>query len=99
MGWHMQVGIRDLKNRLTHYIEIAKSGHAVIITDRGVPVAVMHNLEQIEENAGSEERMAHLAAQGFLVLPKAREGPLFAPVKRAEAKGAPVSETIIMERR
>ncbi len=39
----MQVGIRDLKNRLTHYLEMAKRGHAVIITDRGSPVAVLHN--------------------------------------------------------
>jgi len=95
----MQVGIRDLKNKLTHYLEIAKSGHAVIITDRGAPVAVLHNLDQIEENAGYEERLAHLVAQGFLTLPKTLEGPVFPPVKRAEAKGGSVSETIIRERR
>ena len=33
----MQVGIRDLKNKLTHYLELAKMGHAIIITDRGRP--------------------------------------------------------------
>jgi prevent-host-death family protein len=94
----MQVGIRDLKNKLTYYLEVAKSGHAVIITDRGIPVAVLHNLEQIEENAGLEERLGYLAAQGFLTLPDDREGPLSVPLKRAVAKGAPVSETIIAER-
>ena len=36
------VGIRDLKNRLTHYLETAKKGDAIIITDRGVPVAILH---------------------------------------------------------
>ena len=95
----MQVGIRDLKNKLTYYLEIAKSGHAVIITDRGAPVAVLHNLDQIEENAGYQERLAHLAAQGLLTLPKTLEGPKFPPVKRAEATGGAVSETIIGERR
>ena len=95
----MQVGIRDLKNKLTHYLEIAKSGHAVIITDRGAPVAVLHNLDQVEEDAGYEERLAHLSAQGFLTLPKTRERPVFPPVKRAKAKGGAVSETIIRERR
>jgi len=51
----MQVGIRDLKNKLTNYLEMAKRGHAVIITDRGAPVAVLHNLDQIEQEAGPEE--------------------------------------------
>jgi prevent-host-death family protein len=95
----MQVGIRDLKNKLTHYLEMAKRGHTVIITDRGTPVAVLHNLDQVEEEAGAEERLAYLVGQGFLSLPKMREEPAFAPVDRAEAKGEPVSETIIRERR
>jgi len=95
----MQVGIRDLKNRLTHYLEMARKGHAVIITDRGTPVAVMHNLDQIEEAAGLEERLAYLAGQGFLSLPKTSEAPSFEPVERAQAKGGPVSETIIGDRR
>lgn len=95
----MQVGIRDLKNKLTHYLEMAKRGHTVIITDRGAPVAVLHNLHQIEEEAGPEERLAYFAGQGFLTLPKTRQEPAFAPVERAEAKGGPVSETIIRERR
>ncbi|MGA2400705.1 MAG: type II toxin-antitoxin system prevent-host-death family antitoxin [Syntrophobacteraceae bacterium] len=93
------VGIRDLKNKLTHYLEIAKGGHAIIITDRGVPVAVLHNLDQIEEDAGFEERLAYLAARGFVTLPGKAGEPAFAPVERAEVKGGPVSETIIRERR
>jgi prevent-host-death family protein len=44
------VGIRDLKNKLAHYLETAKKGDAIIITDRGTPVAILHNLDQIEEN-------------------------------------------------
>ncbi len=95
----MQVGIRDLKNKLTHYLEMAKKGHAVIITDRGAPVAVMHSLDQIEEEAGIEERLAYLAGQGFLSLPRTSEEPAFKPLERAEAKGRPVSETIIGDRR
>ena len=43
------VGIRDLKNKLAHYLETAKKGDAIIITDRGAPVAILHNLDQIEE--------------------------------------------------
>ena len=61
-------------------------------------MAVMHNLKQIEEDAGYEERLGYLAGQGFLTLPKA-EKPAFEPVERAVVKGEPVSETIVRERR
>jgi len=91
------VGIRDLKNRLTHYLETAKKGDAIIITDRGVPVAILHNLDQIEEKAGTEERLAFLSKQGFLTLPK--KGQPFPLIERAGVKGEPVSATIIRERR
>lgn len=93
------VGIRDLKNRLTHYLETAKKGDAIIITDRGVPVAILHNLDKIEEKAGPEERLAYLAKQGFLTLPKKGRGGAFPPVDRAVVKGESVSDTIIRERR
>lgn len=93
------VGIRDLKNKLTHYLETAKKGDAIIITDRGVPVAILHNLDHVEEKAGSEERLASLAKQGLLTLPKKGGRPAFPPIERAEIKGVPVSETITRERR
>ena len=34
-----QVGIRELKNRLSHYIRIVKGGEAIHVTDRGEVVA------------------------------------------------------------
>ena len=33
------VGIKELKNRLSHYIRLVKRGQAVQVTDRGVVVA------------------------------------------------------------
>jgi prevent-host-death family protein len=92
------VGIRDLKNRLTHYLETVKKGSVIIITDRGAPIAVLHNLDRLEEKASAEERLAYLAKQGYLTLPGGKERA-FAPVERAEVKGRPVSETIIGDRR
>jgi prevent-host-death family protein len=35
----MRVGIRELRDRLKHYVETARRGQDVIITDRGRPVA------------------------------------------------------------
>jgi prevent-host-death family protein len=92
-----QVGIRELKNRLTHYIGEVKKGENVVVTDRGRPVAILHSLDRIEEDAGFEERLAALAMQGHVRLPTAT-GPLphFEPLFFT---GEPVAETLIRERR
>ncbi len=90
------VGVRELKNRLTHYLGEVKKGENVVVTDRGKPVAIMHRLDRIEEDAGLDERLAALAAQGFLTLPKAKGAlPSFTPVR---VEGEPVSETLIRDR-
>jgi prevent-host-death family protein len=41
----MRVGIRELRDRLKHYVETARSGQDVIITDRGRPVARLVAME------------------------------------------------------
>lgn len=94
-----RVGIRELKNRLTYYLDSVKKGENVVVTDRGKPVAILHSLDRIEEDAGVEERLAALAAQGLVRLPS-RKGPLpkIEPLKLREGE-EPVSETLIRERR
>ncbi len=37
----MRVGIRELKNRLSEYVDRAREGAEVTVTDRGRPVAVL----------------------------------------------------------
>lgn len=39
-----QVGIRELKSRLSEYVARARSGESVVITQRGVPVARLEPL-------------------------------------------------------
>jgi prevent-host-death family protein len=94
-----QVGIRELKNRLTHYLGEVKNGENVVVTDRGRPVAILHRLDKIEEDAGLEERLAALAAQGHVRLPT-RKGP-FKKIKPLELREGeePVSETLVRDRR
>lgn len=92
------VGVRELKNRLTFYIDAAKNGDNVVVTDRGKPVAILHRLEDIEENAGVEERVAALSAQGLLTLPK-RKSPFKVIARSRVLEGEPVSESLIKDRR
>lgn len=35
----MEVGIREFKARLSHYVKVARSGEQVVLTERGRPVA------------------------------------------------------------
>jgi len=37
----MDVGIRELKAHLSRYVKAAREGQRIVVTDRGVPVAVL----------------------------------------------------------
>jgi len=41
----MEVGIRELKLRLSHYIAEARRGEPIVITDRGKPVARIQSID------------------------------------------------------
>jgi prevent-host-death family protein len=90
------VGVRELKNRLTHYLSLTRQGVPVIVTDRSEPIAVLHGLGKIEETAGTEERLASLAHLKRLRMPADRSP--FQSVRRARG-GRKGSDLIIEERR
>ena len=90
------VGVRELKNRLTHYLSLTRQGVPVIVTDRNEPFAVLHALDKVEEKAGTEERLASLAHTKRLRMPADRSP--FRPVRRARG-GRKASDLIIEERR
>ncbi len=43
------VGVRDLRNRLTHYLGRAKRGEEVVVTERGRPVAILASIQSVEK--------------------------------------------------
>ena len=88
------VGVRELKNRLTHYLRRAMQGEEVIVTDRGKPVALLQPVESAKQVTSREARLAQLAAQGFLTLPT-RKASRFRPVR---TKG-PLASRMILEGR
>jgi prevent-host-death family protein len=63
------VGIRELKNRLTHYLRTVQQGETIVVTTRGKPVARLVPILPRGKTTLSpelEERMWALAADGFL---------------------------------
>lgn len=55
-----EVGIRELKNGLSKYIDRVEAGEEVIVTDRGRPVAKLSPLD------ASDDRLADLVAAGVV---------------------------------
>jgi prevent-host-death family protein len=55
--------ITELKNGLSGYIDRVKAGEPVLVTDRGVPVAV---LEPVTTQVDPDERMARLEREGIV---------------------------------
>ena len=91
------VGIKELKNRLTYYLKLTKKGDRIVVTDRGSPIAVLHSLDQIEDSAGVEEKLASLGKKGMLRLPtRVRKLPSFEAIMTA---GKSASEIITEDRR
>jgi prevent-host-death family protein len=81
------VGIKELKNKLTYYLGLTRKGDSIVVTDRGVPIAVLHNLDAVEDTASIGEKLAGLAKQGMIRLPLKR-GKL-TPFKPIKVKGKP----------
>jgi prevent-host-death family protein len=54
-----QIGIRELKSRLSHYLRRVKAGETLIITERGKPVG---RIVPVEIPLG--ERLAHMVQAG-----------------------------------
>lgn len=88
------VGIKELKNRLTHYLRRTKQGEEVVVTERGKPIALIQPIRSASRAASREARLARLAGLGLVTLPTRQ------PRKRIRAvkvSGPPVSQAILGE--
>ena len=90
------VGIRELKNRLTHYLSLTKKGEEVVVTERGVPIALLQPITHAKQATSLEARLARLAALGMVTLPR---NPPPKRLKTITASGPPASKAILEERR
>ena len=90
------VGVKDLKNRLTHYLRRAKQGEEVIVTERSKPIALIQPIQSAEPVVSLEARLAKMAAQGLVTLPTRK--PL-KKVRLAKISGSPISQAILQDRR
>jgi prevent-host-death family protein len=90
------VGIKELKNRLTHYLRRTKAGEEVIVTERGKPIALLQPIRSATTVRSLESRLAQLEAQGFLT---AAQGKPLRRIRRVKVSGPPLSRIIVDDRR
>lgn len=88
----VQVGVRELKNRLSHYLGRVKDGEQIVVTERGQEIAVVVPSPQREIH----RRMAQLAAEGFLSW---NAGKPAVPPRLIPGRGRPLSEVVLEDRR
>jgi prevent-host-death family protein len=73
----MNVGIRELKAKLSEYVALAANGESITITDRGKPVATIVSLE-------AQSNVARGIEEGWIT-PPTRSG-LGNPVQHAGSR-------------
>jgi len=92
-----QVGSRELKNRLGHYLRIVRNGGRLLVTDRGCPVA---ELSPVGEKSGGVEAidalLGDLARTGEVTLPEGHGFQAVRPVRRPDLT---LSDAVVEDRR
>jgi antitoxin (DNA-binding transcriptional repressor) of toxin-antitoxin stability system len=75
----MQIGTRELKNRLSHYLrQLRESREPIYVTDRGEIVAELHPVARSDAQG---DVLLALAATGELSLGNGRRFRSFQPIK------------------
>ncbi len=85
------VGVRELKNRLSYYLDLAKKGEQVTVTDRGKEIAVIHPVARSEE----DEHLWRLVREGKATW---NGGKPRGASERVRWPGKPLSEIVLEDR-
>jgi antitoxin (DNA-binding transcriptional repressor) of toxin-antitoxin stability system len=67
----VNVGTKELKNRLSHYLRLVRAGECVAVCDRGEVVAELRSASVPARNADASV-LAELSRQGSVVVGRGR---------------------------
>jgi prevent-host-death family protein len=80
-----EVGVRELHDRLSEYLERVEAGHEVVVTRRGRRIALLSGLD-------AERPFEDLARRGLVRMPKGPRSPRSPQVKASGSVSDLVSE-------
>jgi prevent-host-death family protein len=86
------VGVRELKNKLSHYLRDVKKGKPIAITERGKSIAILMPVDSHPDLQVARE----LSARG---IGSWKGGKPKSASRTVVIKGKPVSQIVIEERR
>ena len=90
----MRLGLRDANQKFAQAIRAVRAGQEVVLTDRGLPVAVIRRVAVDDEAA----RLEAMAASGLIAIAE-RPGPMPAPRWNPEKlTGDPIADTVHHDR-
>jgi prevent-host-death family protein len=88
------VGVRELKNRLSHYLRLVRSGERVLITDRGEVVAEVRGADAAEGHASGIDELVRRG----LARPGGRNRPDLYPRMPPALQGGEAGRLLDLER-
>ncbi len=94
------IGIRELKARLSECVRRAADGERIVVTDRGRPVAQLTGLDQTAVRQSVLDDMARIergVAEGWIT-PAQRRGPLGPARPILSASGPSIMEMLDEDR-
>jgi prevent-host-death family protein len=86
------VGVRDLKNRLSHHLKRVRAGARLTVTERGKPIATLVPVEEKDDLAWLHKMVAEGRAQWSGGKPKGSRNP-------PRVRGHRASDIVIEDRR
>lgn len=84
------VGIRELKDKLSHYVRLVGTGESVLVTDRGAVVAELRPPGRTTQPAAidaADAALEELARRGSAVTGAPHDPQLYGPRPRALPEG------------
>ena len=86
------VGVRDLKNRLSHHLKRVRAGARLTVTERGKPIATLAPVPVKDDLAWLHEMVARGEVIWSGGKPKGSKNP-------PRLKGSPMSDAVLEDRR
>ena len=87
--------VANLKARLSEYLRLVKAGREIVVTERGVPVARLLPLDEVERKSS---RRLRLARDGALRPGRGRLPKVLQTAPKGEPVGASVLAALLDER-
>ncbi|GIV20189.1 MAG: antitoxin [Armatimonadota bacterium] len=85
------ISVHELKERLSHYLQIVRAGETVVVTHRGTPVARL-----VPTGRTLQQQLSSLREAGLIEWNEQKLYPSMPPVKVRQGS---ISEILVEERR